>query len=57
MKPEVAGLLKKVASSRRAAELRTLDDYGVGTGVTREQLRNLLAWYDEFYATAVTELK
>lgn len=40
-----------------AQDLRTLGDYGVGTGVTQEQLRDLLTWYDEFYDAAMVVLR
>jgi uncharacterized protein (UPF0332 family) len=40
-----------------AQDLRTLGDYGVGAGVTRAQLTDLLAWVDEFLATATAFLE
>jgi hypothetical protein len=60
----IAGFGKTFAKSQRlglcyhryfvdAQDLRNLGDYGVGTGVTRAQLADLLAWLDEFL-TATT---
>jgi uncharacterized protein (UPF0332 family) len=40
-----------------AQDLRTLGDYGVGTGVSRAQLTDLLAWSDEFLAAATAFLE
>lgn len=35
-----------------AQDIRNLGDYGVGTGVSRSQVTDLLAWADEFFAAA-----
>jgi uncharacterized protein (UPF0332 family) len=35
-----------------AQDIRNLGDYGVGTGVSRAQVAELLAWVDEFLAAA-----
>ena len=35
-----------------AQDVRNLGDYGVGTGVSRAQLADLLIWSDEFLAAA-----
>ncbi len=40
-----------------AQDIRNLGDYGVGTGVSREQLADLLAWSDEFLAAATAFLQ
>jgi uncharacterized protein (UPF0332 family) len=40
-----------------AQDLRALGDYGVGTGVSQEQLKDLLSWYDEFYQAAISALE
>jgi len=61
MKAEVAALLDKAVSYHRylidAQDLRNLGDYGVGTGVTRAQLADLLAWSDEFLTAATAFLQ
>lgn len=40
-----------------AQDLRNLGDYGVGSGVSREQVAELLAWCDEFLAAATAFLE
>jgi len=40
-----------------AQDIRNLGDYGVGTGVSRAQLTDLLAWSDEFLAAATAFLE
>lgn len=35
-----------------AQDIRNLGDYGVGTGVSRSQVTDLLVWVDEFLAAA-----
>lgn len=35
-----------------AQDIRNLGDYGVGPGVSRSQVTDLLAWVDEFFAAA-----
>lgn len=40
-----------------AQDIRNLSDYGVGTGVGREQVADLLAWCDEFLAAATAFLQ
>lgn len=64
----IAGFGKTFAKSGRldarfhrylidAQDLRTVGDYGVGSGVSPEQVKDLLAWCDEFYAVAVSFLQ
>ena len=59
----IAGFGKTFAKSQRldprfhrylidAQDTRNLGDYGVGTGVSRAQMDELLAWADEFLAVA-----
>jgi len=40
-----------------AQDIRNLGDYGVGTGVSRAQLTDLLAWSDDFLAAATAFLQ
>jgi uncharacterized protein (UPF0332 family) len=40
-----------------AQDIRNLGDYGVGSGVSRAQLADLLAWSDEFLAAATVFLE
>jgi uncharacterized protein (UPF0332 family) len=64
----IAGFGKTFAKTQRldprfhrylidAQDLRNLGDYGVGTGVSRAQLAELLAWADEFLAAAMAFLQ
>jgi len=64
----IAGFGKTFAKSQRldpcyhrylidAQDLRNLGDYGVGTGVTRAQLADLLTWSDEFLTAATAFLQ
>jgi hypothetical protein len=64
----IAGFGKTFAKSQRldpgyhrylidAQDLRNLGDYGVGTGVTRAQLADPLAWLDEFLTAATVFLQ
>ena len=59
----IAGFGKTFAKTQRldprfhrylidAQDIRNLSDYGVGTGVSRAQVAELLAWVDEFLAAA-----
>ena len=59
----IAGFGKTFAKTQRLAprfhrylidaqDIRNLSDYGVGTGVSRAQVAELLAWVDEFLAAA-----
>ena len=59
----IAGFGKTFAKTQRLAprfhrylidaqDIRNLSDYGVGTGVSRAQVTELLAWVDEFLAAA-----
>jgi uncharacterized protein (UPF0332 family) len=40
-----------------AQDIRNLADYGVGSGVTRAQVTDMLAWSDEFLAAATSHLQ
>lgn len=40
-----------------AQDIRNLSDYGVGIGVSREQVAELLTWCDEFLAAATRFLQ
>jgi uncharacterized protein (UPF0332 family) len=64
----IAGFGKMFAKSQRldprfhrylidAQDIRNLGDYGVGSGVSRGQVADLLAWSDEFLAAATALLQ
>jgi uncharacterized protein (UPF0332 family) len=64
----IAGFGKTFAKSQRldprfhrylldAQDLRNLGDYGIGTGVSIEELAELLAWAGEFLAAATAFLE
>jgi uncharacterized protein (UPF0332 family) len=64
----IAGFGKTFAKSQRldprfhrylidAQDIRNLGDYGVGSGVSRAQLADMLAWSDQFLAAATVLLQ